>query len=239
MRADAVHLVEHAICLAVQIALNAQGRKFVGNYAQVPSGNIAAAIFPGTVSHDLRRRFAFVAGTEGAELRTLDDDSLTGKIAGAFGTVTGDDDPSPRNGVFSQLRHGNILSHGKGILEEHHICLTFRLQIDADHIEPESRPARNLSQELAGNAGEVAPLVVVHGRLRRKELARGPGLDLNEAQRVAIPAHHVQLAVRARGAIVARDDYIAVPAQVEVSFFFSARPGSEMGCFGFTLREDP
>ena len=41
MRAHAVHLVEHSFGCAVQSALNAQRRKFVGDYAHPPSRRVA------------------------------------------------------------------------------------------------------------------------------------------------------------------------------------------------------
>ena len=43
VRADAVHLVEHAFGLAAQIAFDAQRGELVGHYADGPAGSMAAA----------------------------------------------------------------------------------------------------------------------------------------------------------------------------------------------------
>src|SRR5262249_6269201 len=212
----------------VQIALDAQRRKFIGHYAQVPSRKIAPSIFAGTVSHDLGRCLAFIAGTKGTEVRTLEDNAFTRKIAGTLGKMYRNDDPMSGHGVFSEFRHRNILSHREGILEEHHVCFLPRLKIDADHIKPEERPARNLAQKFPRHAGKIVALVIVHSRFRRKKLARSARLDLNEAECVAVPANDVQLAVAARRAIVARNDHISLPAQIEVSFLLTAAASLKM-----------
>src|SRR5262249_6308210 len=226
--ADAVHLVEHAIRLAVEITLNAQRRKLVGYNAQVPSGKIAPSVFAGTVSHDLRRRLAFIARAKRTKVRALEDNAFTRKIAGTLGTVAGNNDPASGHGVFSQFRHRNILSHGEGILEEHHVCFLRRLKINAHHIKSEWRLAGDLAQKFPRHAGKIVALVIIHRRFRGKKFSRSAGLDLNEAERFAVPADDVQFAVAAGRAIVARNDYVSLPAQVEVSFFFAATAGFEV-----------
>ncbi len=67
MGAHAIHLVKHSVRLPVQISLNSQRGKFVGNHAQVPPGCIGMNILSGTVSQYFWWRCAFIAGTEWAE----------------------------------------------------------------------------------------------------------------------------------------------------------------------------
>src|SRR5439155_21735858 len=69
--AHAVHFVEHAFGLAVQISLNTKGRKFIRDDTHRPAGRIAlwraASVLVRTIGLDLRRGFTLVAGAEGAE----------------------------------------------------------------------------------------------------------------------------------------------------------------------------
>src|SRR5438270_6086244 len=109
MRAHAVHLVKHSVRLAVQVALNSQGGEFVWDHAQVPPGGVWACILARTVSQYLRRRCAFVSGTEGAE-SALEDHALTGEISGTLGTISGNNHPASGNRIFSQLRHKHYLT---------------------------------------------------------------------------------------------------------------------------------
>src|SRR5579859_260184 len=108
MRAHAVHLVKHAVGLAVQVAFDAKRGELVGHHAQVPSRGIAPVV-AGTVRQNLGRRLLFVPGTERAEASALDLDALAGEVARAPRAVSGNDDPASRNGIFSQLRHRIIL----------------------------------------------------------------------------------------------------------------------------------
>src|SRR5947209_18750692 len=108
MRANAVHLVEHAIGLAVNVALDAQCGKLVRNHTQVPAGSITA-IFAWAVSEYFRRRLAFVAGTERAEARSLDVGALTREVAGTLGAVGRDNDQASGYRIFAKLRHGIYL----------------------------------------------------------------------------------------------------------------------------------
>src|SRR5947209_18278836 len=109
MGAHAIHLVKHPVRLPVQVAFNPQCGKLVGHHPQVPPARVGMRILARTVSQDFRRRGAFIARTEWAE-SALQCDTLTGKISGALGTVSGNNHPASGNGVFSQLRHGYYLT---------------------------------------------------------------------------------------------------------------------------------
>src|SRR5882724_10633648 len=96
MRTDAVHAVEHTVGLAVERALNSEGRELVRNYPHRPARGILGSRRPavaGAIGLDLRRCLVLVAGTEGAE-STLHCQALTGEVGGALGAVGGNDDPS-------------------------------------------------------------------------------------------------------------------------------------------------
>ena len=105
MRPDAIHLVKHAVSLAVEVAFNPQRRKFVRDHAQVPSRSVAA-ILTRAVSQNLRRRLILIARTKRTEARTLDHGAFTEEVAWAPRAVSRDDDPAPGYGVFSKFRHG-------------------------------------------------------------------------------------------------------------------------------------
>ena len=111
VRADAVHLVIGAEPLAVEPSLDPEGRKFVGNHADFPSGLIRA----GAVSDrgNFRRSFAFVPLAERA------DPSRRGRlgvreIIGPAAAFRGNDDPASLNRIVSKFRHTNFQSslHG-------------------------------------------------------------------------------------------------------------------------------
>ena len=71
VRANAVHPVEHAFGLAIQIAFDTQRRKLVRNDPNGPPGSVAqwrrAAVGIGTVCLDFRGCLALIARAEGAE----------------------------------------------------------------------------------------------------------------------------------------------------------------------------
>src|SRR5581483_10512796 len=102
--ADAVHLVEHAFGLAIQIAFDSQGREFVGNDAYGPARRIAlrrrTSIRIRPIGLNLRRSLGLVSIAEGAEA-TLDAHPFAGKIRGTLGAIGGDDHPTANNGIFS------------------------------------------------------------------------------------------------------------------------------------------
>src|SRR6185437_15769274 len=68
MSADAVHLDEHSIGLAVQVTFNAQSRKFVRHHTQVPVCVALASIFSRPIRQNFRRRLSFIARTKLADL---------------------------------------------------------------------------------------------------------------------------------------------------------------------------
>src|SRR5262249_33750693 len=107
MRANAIHAVEHALGLAVEIALDTESRKLVWHHPYRPTRRIAlrrrAAIGIGAVSLNFRRRLGFVPIAERAE-SAFDFDCLTGEVRGAFCTICRNDYPAADNGVFSELR---------------------------------------------------------------------------------------------------------------------------------------
>ena len=66
VRADAVHAIEQAVALAVEIAFDAERRKFIGDDAKRPAGRVSAAAVA-AVGQNLGRRLALVAGAERAQ----------------------------------------------------------------------------------------------------------------------------------------------------------------------------
>ena len=105
--ADAVHPVEHALGLAVQVAFDSQRREFVGHDAHRPAGRIALgrrpAVRVGTISLNFGRSLALISGTERAEA-ALDLYGFAHEIGGTFGAIGGDDNPAADDGVFSEFR---------------------------------------------------------------------------------------------------------------------------------------
>src|ERR1700694_5787338 len=97
MRAGPSHRVEHAIRLPVDLTLNSQRGKLVGDYAQVPSSSIPRGVLARTIRHNLSRRLVFVPGTEGTAVSALNTYRLAGKISGTPGAVRGNDDPASGN----------------------------------------------------------------------------------------------------------------------------------------------
>ena len=109
--ADAVHLVVHALALAVQLAFDAQRRELVGHHAHPPSRLVAVAGV--AVGQHLRRRLVFISVTERADGRRRRRNRLADKIARALGAVRGDNHPSPGDGVLTQFRQvGGFLRSG-------------------------------------------------------------------------------------------------------------------------------
>src|SRR5262249_7279303 len=107
----AVHTVEHAVSHAVQIALNAQRGKFIGNDPEVPAGRVGLMLIARAVSQDLRRGFALVPGTEWTKAFVFDNDALPGKVAGTPGAIRGDDHQRPVTGSLRSSGTVHILPH--------------------------------------------------------------------------------------------------------------------------------
>src|ERR1700674_556720 len=102
MGADPVHLVEQAFGLPVEVPLNAQRRKLVGDNSHRPPGRIAlgrwTAIRVGTVSLNLGWGLALVPITEGTET-TLNFHRLTREICGTLGAISRNNYPATYNGI--------------------------------------------------------------------------------------------------------------------------------------------
>src|SRR5262249_29816256 len=125
--ADAVHLVEHALGLAINVALDTQCWKLVGDHAHAPAGRIGQSFGPsighGTIAEHFRGRLAFVSRAEGTEA-AFHFHGFANKVGRALGAVGRNNDPTASNGIFSQLRQlfsssylEFILRHGERILE--------------------------------------------------------------------------------------------------------------------------
>jgi hypothetical protein len=101
---DAIHLVVHAIALAVQFALDAQDGEFISDDANTPTRLIAAAAV--AIGQDFGRSLALIAVVERTDARAGRRYGLTNEIAGTFGAIGGDDDPSPGDRILTQFRQG-------------------------------------------------------------------------------------------------------------------------------------
>src|SRR6201997_1547120 len=135
VRADTIHLVEHALGLAIQIAFNPQGRKLVGDDAHGPARSIAqgrrTAIRIRPVGLNLGWSFSLVPGAEGAEA-AFNAHTLAYKICGTLGAIGGNDHPPAHDWIFSKFgqllnpftmnrneaAESFILRHSEGIFEQ-------------------------------------------------------------------------------------------------------------------------
>src|SRR5918993_5943653 len=103
VRADAAHLVEQALALAIERALHLQRRKLVRDDADVPPGAVGPSAAP--VAQHLARRVRLVALAERAEHGGLEGPVLQTEVARALPSLGGDDHPAAGDGVLPQLRH--------------------------------------------------------------------------------------------------------------------------------------
>ena len=101
MRADAVHLVVHAVALAVQLAFDAEHRKFVGHDAHAPARLVARRRCCGTPA-PRAASYARFRNRKGRR-RTGRRRRMPDKIAGALGAIGCNDDPSTRDRVLPQF----------------------------------------------------------------------------------------------------------------------------------------
>src|SRR5450759_4651654 len=102
MGADAVHLVVHALALAVQLAFDAEDGEFIGHDAHAPPGLVAVP--GGAVGQHLGRCLVLIPVAERADGGCGRRHRLPDEIAGAFGAIRGYNDPSPCDGVLTQFR---------------------------------------------------------------------------------------------------------------------------------------
>src|SRR5262249_16399176 len=104
MRADAVHLVEHAFSLTAETAFNSECKELVRNNAQSPSRRVAlrwgTAIWARTIGLNFRWGLGFIAIAERTE-STLYLDAFPQEITRTLGPVGRDNDPAAHNRVFS------------------------------------------------------------------------------------------------------------------------------------------
>ena len=68
VRADAVHAVKQAFAFAVQVSLDAQRGKFIGNHAHLPARRVRAASVA-AVLENLGRRLRFIASNKTGRCR--------------------------------------------------------------------------------------------------------------------------------------------------------------------------
>src|SRR5882724_3995602 len=110
--------------------------------------------------------------------------------------------------------------------------------VDADNIKPERWIVFVFTQKLPRHTGEITLLLSVNRRFRRLYVTRGARLDLNKAERVAVPSHQVQFATAARAAIVARDHDVSLASQIKISFFFTAASRVQVLWAGAIVRQE-
>src|SRR6202040_4313593 len=94
---DAVHAVEHALGLAVEITLDSERRELVGDYAYGPARRVTlrrrSAIWIWAVGLNFGGSFGLVAVTEGAET-TSDFYSIASEVGGPLRSIGGNDHPA-------------------------------------------------------------------------------------------------------------------------------------------------
>src|SRR5229473_2598011 len=100
VRTDAVHPVEEPFAFPVQVSLDAQRRKFIGNHSHLPARRIRPTPVA-TVLQNFGRRLRFVTVTKWADSDSLDLDALAQKIRRPFGSIRRNNDPSSSDGVLS------------------------------------------------------------------------------------------------------------------------------------------
>jgi hypothetical protein len=96
--ADAVHLVEQPLALAIEQTFNLQRRVLVRDDAHVPAGPVRPPAPP--VTQHLAGRERLVALAERAERRGLERAVLEPEVARALAPLGGDDHPATGNGIF-------------------------------------------------------------------------------------------------------------------------------------------
>src|SRR5688572_19010317 len=92
--ADAVHLVEESLALAVERAFDAQHGELVGHDAQAPAGPVRRAAV--AMRQQLVRRHVLVPLTEGTAVIGCDGDRLEAEIGGGPWPFRWEDGPAGR-----------------------------------------------------------------------------------------------------------------------------------------------
>ena len=103
--------------------------------------------------------------------------------------------------------------------------------IDRHHIEPplrrlEKLPLRKQAKIVANHSADRPPLFPIHRRLSGFHIARGAGLDLDEAQYIFVPPDQVDLSVMPRRSKITRHHDVSSAAQIEISIFLAAAAGT-------------
>ena len=105
MGADAVHAVVDAVAGAVEVALDAQRGKLVGEHAQPPARRVGAGArsVGGAMGEQLGRGQRLLPGAERAQPAARL--GARAVVVRALGPVGGDDDPAANDRIFSQFGH--------------------------------------------------------------------------------------------------------------------------------------
>src|SRR5580700_1684212 len=104
VRADAVHLVVHPLPFLVEVALDAQGGKFVRYHPYLPAGLVRFALRVAK-RENLRRRHVLVALGKRILGRLGHVHLHRHKIARTLRAVRGNDDPTSYNRILTQFWH--------------------------------------------------------------------------------------------------------------------------------------
>ncbi len=102
------------------------------------------------------------------------------------------------------------------------------MEIEADHVETQGWTALYAAKVIAGSGAEQVALGTVDGSFRRDDTVAAAGLNFHETEHIGIPADQVDLTSAARGPKVARDDDVALLAEIEVCRVFAATSHLQM-----------
>ncbi len=100
VRSHAIHAIKQTIALAVKVALDAERREFVGDYADGPARCIWAAAVT-SIGQDFRRRFRLVPQAERAKTLALHTHAFAHKVGRPLSAISRDNDPATCNRVLT------------------------------------------------------------------------------------------------------------------------------------------
>ena len=103
--ADAVHAVIDAVARGLELSLDPEGGKLVGDHADLPSRAVGQAARP-TYREDLLGRARFLSRAERARSRAQRTDGRRSEVGRPARSLGGDDDPAADHGIAAELRHG-------------------------------------------------------------------------------------------------------------------------------------
>src|ERR1700747_744718 len=218
VRADTIHLVEHALGLAIQIAFNPQGRKLVRDDAHGPARSIAqgrrTAIRIRPVGLNLGWSFSLVPRAEGAEA-AFNAHTFAYKICGTLGAIGGNDHPPAHDWIFSkfgQLLNPFTMNRNEvaewfflrlsiGIFEQLNTRRRRRVFIvNGDHVETPWH-FREAAKVSARHSCQLAPFFMIDGSLGGLHSVGSPGFDFNETEALPVPADEIDLPTTKRRTI--------------------------------------